>query len=177
MAMKAGRVGVSPQDVDARGHVTAAGLTPEQQAKLDKALVTPVSSPAERELVGVNTGNSQIMFKIGDGLEIAGTTSPFTLKASGGGVYTHVISVDSAIKCMFAITCGRSTAFDLASLKEFLASAGAISSSRTPFIGVMVANSQTTVAALFNSGDSPSFQTVGQTGSYALPDNFTDTII
>ena len=84
MALAAGRVGVSPQDVDARGHITSVGgLTPEQAAKLDKALVSPLTAPLEKEIVGVGTGNEQIMVKVGDGLELSGATSPYTLKADG----------------------------------------------------------------------------------------------
>lgn len=93
MAIKAGRVGVARSDVDELGHVTGGGLTPEQKTKLDKALVTPVSLPLEKELVGVDTGNSQIMIKIGAGLKLTGDTSPFTLESEstgGGGVYAKV---------------------------------------------------------------------------------------
>lgn len=61
------------------------GLTPEQEAKFDKALVTPNTAPTEKEIVGVGTANEQIMFKVGEGLSIDGSASPFTLKASGGG--------------------------------------------------------------------------------------------
>lgn len=84
MAIKAGRVGVNPSSVDELGNVTAGGLTPEERAKLEKALVSPVTTPTEKEIVGVGTANEQIMFKIGDGLSVDGETSPFTLKASGG---------------------------------------------------------------------------------------------
>lgn len=90
MAIKAGRVGVNPAHVDELGNVKGGGLTPEERAKLEKALVTPVTVPTEKELVGVGTANEQIMFKIGDGLSVDGETSPFTLKASGGAGFTKV---------------------------------------------------------------------------------------
>ena len=91
MAIKAGRVGVNPESVDELGNITGGGLTPEERAKLEKTLVTPVTAPTEKEFVGVGTSNEQIMFKVGDGLFIDGAKSPFTLKASGGlSVFTGV---------------------------------------------------------------------------------------
>lgn len=90
MALKAGRVGVNRADVDELGHVTAGGITPEERAKLEKALVTPVTTPTEKELVGVGTANEQIMIKVGSGLSLSGETSPFTLNSSGGGSGTVI---------------------------------------------------------------------------------------
>lgn len=52
---------------------------------MNRALVTPISAPTEKELVGVGTGNEQIMFKVGGGLAIEGTTSPFTLVSASSG--------------------------------------------------------------------------------------------
>lgn len=48
--------------------------------KLDRALVTPLTTPTEKMIVGVGTGNEQVMYKIGDGLEIVGSTSPYTIQ-------------------------------------------------------------------------------------------------
>lgn len=90
MAMKAGRVGVNPASVDELGNITSGGLTPEERAKLEKALVSPVTTPTEKEIVGVGTANEQIMFKVGSGLVIEGETSPFTLKSGGAGGLTKV---------------------------------------------------------------------------------------
>lgn len=86
MALKAGRVGVAPDEVNARGKIKNAGLTPEQSAKLERALLTPVTAPLENELVGLGTGNDQIRITLGDGLELEGTTSPYTLKAAAAGL-------------------------------------------------------------------------------------------
>lgn len=72
MSLKAGRVGVAPDQVDVRGKVTGAGLSPEQQAKLDRALLTPVQAPAEDKIVGVSTGRTQLMLGIGAGLAVEG---------------------------------------------------------------------------------------------------------
>lgn len=83
MAIKAGRVGVNRSDVDELGHITSGGLTQEERAKLDKALVTPIAAPTEKEIVGVGTANEQIMFKLGTGLSVDGNSSPFTLNVSG----------------------------------------------------------------------------------------------
>ena len=83
MAIKAGRVGVNRSDVDDLGHITSGGLTQEERAKLDKTLVTPITAPTEKEIVGVGTTNEQIMFKLGTGLAVDGNSSPFTLNASG----------------------------------------------------------------------------------------------
>lgn len=57
------------------------GLTPEQSAKLERALVSPLTAPLENTLVGVGTANEQIQIKLGDSLELSGSTSPFELGA------------------------------------------------------------------------------------------------
>lgn len=51
---------------------------------MNRALVTPISAPTEKELVGIGTGNEQIRIKLGSGLSFSGATSPFSLEASGG---------------------------------------------------------------------------------------------
>lgn len=78
MALNAGRKGVNPAEVDALGYIKS-GITPEERAKLGKALVSPLTAPTEKELVGVDTGNAQIMAKVGNGLKMGGTTSPYEL--------------------------------------------------------------------------------------------------
>lgn len=80
MAMKAGRVGVNPKEVDINGGIKITGITPEQASKIDKALVTPVTKPTEKVIVGIDTGNGEILVKIGTGLKLTGTTSPYTLE-------------------------------------------------------------------------------------------------
>lgn len=73
MALKAGRVGVNPKQVDAGGNIKGSAVIPaETQGKIDRALLTPVSKPAEIKLVGVNTNNSQKMYGLGNGLQIGG---------------------------------------------------------------------------------------------------------
>lgn len=70
MALRAGRVGVHPSQVDPNGKVKA-GLSPEQQAKLDRALLTPVSAPVATELVGISTGREQLNIGVGEGLGLS----------------------------------------------------------------------------------------------------------
>lgn len=60
-------------------------LDNDYKTKVDRALVTPLSTPTSESIVAVDTGNSQIQIHIGDGLELSGDTSPYTLKATGGG--------------------------------------------------------------------------------------------
>ena len=69
MALKAGRVGVSPTEIDEQGKLVNQGLTPEQSAKLDKALVTPNTAPESKVLVGINTSNAQAAISLGTGLK------------------------------------------------------------------------------------------------------------
>lgn len=49
-------------------------------AKIERALLTPIATPATKQIAGVNTSKEQIMFNIGEGLEIVGSTSPFTIR-------------------------------------------------------------------------------------------------
>jgi hypothetical protein len=53
------------------GEIEAGGLTPEQEEKLDNALVLPEEAPASQQLVGVNTSNEQNSLGVGDGLTVA----------------------------------------------------------------------------------------------------------
>lgn len=65
--------------------------------KLARALLLPVSSLGQKALVGIDHTNSQAMFKFGDGLEVDGSTSPYTIKASGGSevkTYRHKLKFD-----------------------------------------------------------------------------------
>lgn len=48
-------------------------------------LVTPTAVLSSNELVGIGTNGEQIRVQLGDGLTLEGSTSPYTLKASGGG--------------------------------------------------------------------------------------------
>lgn len=74
MALKAGRVGVSPTEIDEQGKLVNQGLTPEQSAKLDKALVAPDTAPASKVLVGINTSKNQVAITPGAGLAFDGDT-------------------------------------------------------------------------------------------------------
>ena len=59
--------------------------------KLDKALITPTSTPTATEIVAVDNTNSQTMLSIGDGLSVENGT----LKVSGGAsssIYRHNVS-------------------------------------------------------------------------------------
>lgn len=70
-------------NVDANEDETGIVITLDQDVvnKLNRALVTPLSPPAEPKLVSIGTNNAQTNLGIGDGLEIAGGK----LKATGGG--------------------------------------------------------------------------------------------
>ena len=65
-------------------------LNADIKNKLDKALVTPTSTPTATEIVAVDNTNSQTMLAIGEGLSVENGT----LKASGGAgskLYGHYI--------------------------------------------------------------------------------------
>ena len=50
---------------------------------LQKALLTPTTAPTDDTLVGIGTGREQIQIYLGDGLELVGNTSPYTLQVTG----------------------------------------------------------------------------------------------
>lgn len=56
-------------------HIDADILT-----KINRALLTPLSTPAQKQIAGVGTNGEQVMFNIGEGLEIVGSTSPFLIQ-------------------------------------------------------------------------------------------------
>ena len=75
-------------DLAADGTHANIHLDADIKNKLDKALVTPTSTPTATELVAVDNSNSQTMLAIGDGLSVENGT----LKASGGSkLYRHNI--------------------------------------------------------------------------------------
>lgn len=61
-------------------------------------LVTPTAVLSSNELVGIGTNGEQIRVQLGEGLTLEGSTSLYTLKASGGGggggtqLYKHAIA-------------------------------------------------------------------------------------
>lgn len=63
---------------------------------LSRALLTPVTRPQEKIIIGVDETNSEVICKLGEGLTIEGITSPFTIKASASSsvkskiVYTNM---------------------------------------------------------------------------------------
>lgn len=67
-------------------------LSTQQISNINRALVTPVSTPTIKEIVGIGTDNSQIRIQLDeDTLEFDGTTSPFTLKAKPqSGAFSYV---------------------------------------------------------------------------------------
>lgn len=95
--------------------------------KLARTLLTPVSRPANTELVAVDNTNSQTMLAIGDGLSV----EDGTLKASGTGgnkLYMHCIS-NKLLKGHFAmkILSSDSTIFTRDTIKQWLYNNGFIS--------------------------------------------------
>ena len=61
-------------------------------------LVTPTAVLASNELVGVGVNGEQVRIQLGEGLTLEGSTSPYTLKASGGGgtqLYKHSIRINN----------------------------------------------------------------------------------
>lgn len=95
--------------------------------KVDRALLLPVATPTEIELVGVNTAREQERIKLGDGLTYDSETK--RINASGGStqhLYRHTISIGFDLPsvtnavCLFDIYSTKSTAYDTATLKEFL---------------------------------------------------------
>lgn len=60
-------------------------------------LVTPSVQLASNELTGVGTNGEQIRIQLGEGITLEGTTSPYTLKASGGSkLYVHSIHITAS---------------------------------------------------------------------------------
>lgn len=57
---------------------------------VSRALKKPLQVLENNELVGVGTDGEQISVKLGSGLTLEGSASPYTLKASGS-LYTHYI--------------------------------------------------------------------------------------
>lgn len=60
-------------------------LTDGQISNINRALVSPIATSTEKRIVAVDENNNQVQVKIGENLTLDGTTSPYTLKASGGG--------------------------------------------------------------------------------------------
>lgn len=74
-------------------------------------LVTPTSVLVNNELVGVGIEGEQIRVQLGEGLTLEGDTSPYILKANGGGggdFYSH------------AIFLARSTGYGSCAMIEFV---------------------------------------------------------
>lgn len=67
-------------DLNQEGDKLQARLDNDVTNAINRSLKTPLVTPTEKMLVGVDTSNSQAMFKIGAGLEATGFTSPFTLQ-------------------------------------------------------------------------------------------------
>lgn len=82
------------QDVTALDGNKQDKLTPAQISNINRALVTPVSAPTEKILIGVDTTNAETQYKVGYGLTIEGDTSPYTIKATGGGGTATLIGID-----------------------------------------------------------------------------------
>lgn len=59
-------------------------LTDTQISNINRALVSPVATSTEKRIVAVDENNNQVQVKIGENLTLEGSTSPYTLKASGG---------------------------------------------------------------------------------------------
>lgn len=60
--------------------------------KIDGALLLPVSTPTEFELVGVNEQKEQVRVKLGEGVEYDAETQTIKATASGGTkLYRHII--------------------------------------------------------------------------------------
>lgn len=78
-------------------------------------LVAPSSTPTEKLATGVDESNSQVMYKFGEGITVEGDTSPYTIKASGGGhLYNHsvqMVSSDQRYYGLVTVTTQRSTPY------------------------------------------------------------------
>ena len=86
-------------NLEVDGDVTADGGDISLSNLNGRALKTPLTAPLENTLVGVGTGNEQIQVKIGEGLQLEGDTSPYTLKSAGGGgtkLYKHTITLNAS---------------------------------------------------------------------------------
>lgn len=86
-----GAIETANDDIDAlesRADSTDSSITSINQT-LNRSLLTPLSTPTEKLLTGVDTTNTQAMFKLGNGLSIEGTTSPYTINASGESASLH----------------------------------------------------------------------------------------
>ena len=81
---------------------------------VSRALKTPLQVLQNNELVGVDVDGSQIRVQLGEGLTLEGSTSPYTLKASGGGtqLYRHAIYMTKGNDTLFlGIITNRATAY------------------------------------------------------------------
>lgn len=58
-------------------------LDNDYKTKIDRALVSPLSSPTDNALVGVDETNTQTQNYLGDGLELENSTSPYVINVVG----------------------------------------------------------------------------------------------
>ncbi|MBQ0154589.1 MAG: collagen-like protein [Bacteroidales bacterium] len=79
---------------DSENLITSAGVFDAMATKVNAnrpsiaqagGLVTPLQSLTNNELVGISSTGDQIRVQLGEGVALEGTTSPYTLKATGGG--------------------------------------------------------------------------------------------
>lgn len=100
-------------DLNEQGTKYQVRLDNDYKNKIDKALQIPSSTPTEKRIVAVDTGNQQIQIKLGEGLSLEGSTSPFTLKSQGGiKIYEHFITQGSK-QCKIYSTSSTSYSFDI----------------------------------------------------------------
>ena len=67
-------------------------LNADIKNKLDKALITPTSTPTATEIVAVDNTNSQTMLAIGDGLSVENGTLKVSGGSGNGKLYVHQIN-------------------------------------------------------------------------------------
>ena len=79
-------------DINEDGDKVEIHLDSDVVAKIDRALLMPVSAPTEFELVGINEQKEQVRVKLGEGVEYDAETQ--TIKANGSGgtkLYRHMV--------------------------------------------------------------------------------------
>lgn len=79
-------------DINEDGDKVEIHLDSDVVAKIDRALLLPVFTPTEFELVGVNEQKEQVRVKLGEGVEYDAETQTIKATASGGTkLYRHLI--------------------------------------------------------------------------------------
>ena len=82
----------------------------------DNALTKPTTAPSATQIVAVDNTNSQKMLTIGDGLSIENDT----LKASGGKLYQHYITIEAKERTFYIFITVYTTNSEIFTKEDFI---------------------------------------------------------